>query len=307
MKKVYYLKIVIIALALAIVSAKATVIDLLSPVTSTLTPGILYYNFDATLPNGYTVTNGATTGSTYDGNLTPASFTPAPSLSASMSGFGNAASFLGGPKTNSSVRNQYVNILNSSALNFASTSFTLGTWINLDLDSLLPVDSSQRIVIFDKGSVDYSSGADAGGFSFYLDRVTGTTNTWQLKLQTRGGQNIRESIASIAADLGVTEQWLHLGVSFDATSNSVVFWLNGAVLANDTGAVTAIASTTRGAMIGERTVSGYQSVFSGQLDDFFITSGVHTFAIPEPSTIMALLLAGVLAVLLRTPRRKIGK
>lgn len=282
--------------------SKATVINLEAPVSNSITPSILYYSFDFTVTNAYTIPNLATTGNTYYATMAAGGFTQPTLSSNSMTNFGQAVNLLGGAKSAGTVSNPKVNIPNGGSLNFASTSFTLGTWIQLN--EVLPTNESQRIIIFDKGGLGFT-GADSGGFTFFVDRVTDTANIWQLKLETRAGQgNGSGTVISSIANFGAMDEWLHLGLSYNAVTKDVVFWLNGSMLSNVSGIATNIANSTRGSVIGERQTTSYSSVFNGQMDDFFITSDVHTFIIPEPSVAAILFFASGIAILRMRHRRR---
>lgn len=275
----------------------AAVINLDRPVAVSLNPDIIYYSFDDYSanppPSQVTVPNLAQKDEEQQARLRPGSFSiPTLSDAGSKEGFGSSIRFSGGQKTSGSTQNSYLNILDTAEpLQFDSRSFTLGVWLKLDL--ILSKESKQQVVIFDKGTIDYK-GTGAGGFSLYLESPAGDDN-WQILLQTRNGSTLTTA-RSTSFNLAVST-WLHIGVSFDHESGLPVFWYNGEALAAEGSALLgAIGQTSRFAALGERTTSAYYSTFSGEMDDFFITSGVHSFAIPEPTTLVSGTLGALLII-----------
>lgn len=255
----------------------SNVISLDKPITGAITPDILYYTFDeeGNIQN-------ESTNQGYNGRARAGSFhVPKP-----VDGrFGLALHFSGEPKSDASIRNSYVEILQGDELNFDQySSFTMGVWLRLNAD--LPIVEGQKIVLFDKGGVAYN-GSDSGGFSFYLQRSPGEEESgrWEMIFETRNGQ--RSAIIKtvpVVLPLANTE-WHHVGVSFDRDNQVVVFWFNGDevdISPESQKLGLEIAITPRGVIIGERQTNGYMSIFQGELDDFFITSGIYNFLPPQP-------------------------
>lgn len=269
----------ILCLAMPVLCKGSGVISLERPVNEFITPDIIYYPFD----DGILVVNEASV-SGHDGQPAAGSF----QLPGAVEGrFGSALHFSGGPKEDGNTRNSHVAVQQGDELNFdALSGFTLGVWMRLDAE--LPVVETQRIIIFDKGGAGYN-GADSGGFSFYLQRPAGDEESgrWEMIFETRNGH--RSTITkTLPVVLPLADgAWHHLGVSFDHENQSVAFWFDGEQVDLSPQAQTdllEIAATTRGAAIGERQTNGYWSVFRGDLDDFFITSGIHPFTTPQNKT-----------------------
>lgn len=254
----------------------SSVISLDKPISGSITPDILYYTFDAEAGIQNESTNQG-----HDGKVRAGSFhVPKP-----VDGrFGLALYFSGESKSDTSIRNSYVEILQGDELNFDEyPSFTMGVWLRLNKD--LPIVEGQKIILFDKGGTAYN-GSDSGGFSFYLRRSPGEEESgrWEMIFETRNGQRgaIIKTVP-VVLPLANTE-WHHVGVAFDRDNQAVLFWFNGEevdISPESQKLNMEIAATQRGAIIGERQTNGYMSVFQGELDDFFITSGIYKFLPPQ--------------------------
>lgn len=201
-----------------------------------------------------------------------------------------------------------------NALSMVGKDFTGGIWVSFN--SLLSVSSgtTHRIVLMDRGGFNINNGTNRGHWGLGIER--NINGQWRLVFNTGNGASTNNLISNLYTDSLPPlqlDEWYHFGFTYDYNEegdNVVTFWMNGETIGTATTSlnITTLTEsdsdyeTTRRFVVGERAVSTYLSVFDGSVDDIFVTEGIHTFAIPEPS-LFALL--GLGATILFGTRRKI--
>lgn len=315
MSKLTPLSLLFTAAAFAVTSAPlaAQVIRIDQPISSSLTPDGIYWDFNG----GSIGTNspGSITdqsGNGFHGVLQPAQTTAVnPTYAAGR--FGTGVSIT--PSSANPAADRDPNIFWDAStpytgqLDFVGKSFTGGAW--LKLDSVTSPTSTQRIYIMERG---YSGGSQ-NFFNFRLTRYSSQPNSiWAFHLELGNGTSanttitstMNEALAVGALPLG---EWNHLGFTYQygETESVVTFWLNGEQLGDSVLTNYKLAATSqaihRTFRVGERSVSSYTSYWNGVIDDAFVTSGAYQFtAIPEPSAIFSTVAGGVI-MFLRFRRR----
>ncbi len=285
----------------------ATLIDLSKPVSESIpVPTGVYWSGNSITSGSPNETTPDGSGNGYHGILAVGngSYSQATGVNRpGTSGYGNgirlstaltAPGSLGNPKIQ-------VNLPTGNQLDMVATDFTGGIWVNFQ--SLL--SGAQTVNLMNRGPWTPSSIGHWG-----LNLIKDTSGNWQMVFQVGDGSNA----ATVQIDVPVTMTiatgvWHHFGFSYDynagAQDNVVTFWMDGVDLGSRALNVNIAADTggTKRFTVGERTTTGYSSVFDGTVDDVFVTTGWYGFqAIPEPGT-YALLLFGAGVLLLMRRRR----
>ena len=300
-----------LALMAAIASSQAAVISLATPVSNSLTPSAIYWDYNSS--SGSVVSDGS--GNGYGGTLTVGldNSTPVntPTLAtgvdlAGTSGYGQAVSVVG--KNNNpaytSNMNPSVRYGPGAAAAYAMSggvSFTGGTWVNMNIGaSTVPVDTNLNMYLMGSGQT-YATSSHWG---LVLARTSG--GAWSLGLSVGSGAAQSSVFTSIAMGDVLDSTWHHVGFNYNGTTNEVTLWIDGVSIATNslTNGIGAPANLTdRTFRVGERVESSFEELsFTGKFDDTFVTSGIHTFtAVPEPS--ITALMMGVAVLLAASFRR----
>lgn len=284
----------------------ATLIDLSKPVSESIpTPTGVYWT-------GNSITTGSPNETTPDGSpngyngillVGNGSYSQTTGVNRTgTSGYGNgirlattatAPGTLGNPKIQ-------VNLPAGNQLDMVATDFTGGVWVNFH--SLL--SGAQTVNLMNRGPWTPSS-IGHWGLNLFKD----ASGNWQMAFQVGNGSTAATVQINVPVAMTIaTGVWHHFGFSYDynaAADNVVTFWMDGVNLGTQALNVNIAADTgsTKRFTIGERTTTGYSSVFDGTVDDVFVTTGLYEFqAIPEPGTYALLLFGAGVLLLIRRQR-----
>ncbi len=292
-------------------SAQAGVIDLSKPVGDSITPTGVYWTFDEGTKGTHDHDAKDHSGNGYDGVLTPGTEGASPTYTEGK--FGNGIQIQATSPTLLDPNVFYDGTgQDVSAIDFSGKEFTVGLWLKLNSYN---EGASQTIFLVERGnSIFPNSATRRNFFSFRL--LKSSNDTWQLNLMIGDGEQESISVSSSTAATGFNApndlDWHQFAFSLKPTEGGSLlqFYLDGESLGGEKFIDRQIAAitddTAKRLRVGERNSSSYQSVFDGTIDDFFMTEGVHTFAIPEPGTTLLLLPVvglGLLAMNRRTSQR----
>jgi len=244
----------------------AETIDPNKPLTESLLPDLLYFNFDGE-DDGSVISQSelGLTASMETGHVDmPPTRRPGP-----REIFGHALEFNYGDHpaftdSNDSIAGNHLRIEDDPSLRLAGQSFTLGAWIQLPEDAELPPRPYKKLI---------GKGGHADSYPGWSLQLSGREGTWHLTLLLVGPDNVQtRRDARVWLEPGV---WHHVASSFDAESKEVIIWLDG------TPAFTGEAATDIGEsplplVIGENGMSTYSNI-TLSMDEVFIVSGVHDF------------------------------
>ena len=289
----------------SISSLSADLIDLSRPVGESLsTITGIYVSADTTEISGeYTITPDHTTNG-YDLRLVQGEGVELPSLTTGVnrpgtSGFGNGIRLNTIQTTSGGSGNPRLStgggalpVENNLAM--VDVSFTGGAWLNFN--SLQ--NSSQYIVIMDRGGFNIHSGEGRGHWGLALEK--NASGLWRMEFNMGDGLGTSRLFNGTFSNLGIeVQEWNHFAFTytFDPEGdNTVHFYLNGVSVGSGTTSRNITSGdtywVTRTFHVGDRTVSTYNSLFDGSVDDIFVTEGIHTFVIPEPAAALLLTFAG---------------
>lgn len=273
-------------------SQAATVINLATPVGGQITDLVGYYTLNSVVSGTVADTSGLSPA--YNGTLNSAAGTlPASAVGvniAGTSGYGNGLSF-SNPTFDTTTKQG--NVLtaattSSTPMDLAGTNFTLGMWIKMDS---IESGVQQTAWLLDKKN------GSGGGNGWAVSLTKKANDLWTVSILGNSGSAVTNDLTAFG-DL----QWHNIGISFDDTSDTVVFYIDGVAVTNHANTMTTVAASTAALMIGQRNTAtaGLGTNFNMEMDDVFISNGLHTFAaVPEPSTIALIALAGGLAIFRR--------
>ena len=298
-------------LGLSALTAGAAVIDLSKPVSESLTPSGLYWKFDEGAVGQSTPSATDHSGNGYNGTLTPSDTGGLPVRTEGRFGMGVQIDRTSGATPNALDPSVYWGATaaggNASGLDFAAGgAFTAGLWLKLDA---IDTGANQLIYLIERGVFVFrntTQGATQRNF-FSLQMNKWNNDTWTLNLHLGDGINPTVSIGAGKAFSDPSNlDWHHIGFSLETIEGGsrVRFYLDGNLLGEGIVDYTmadliATNGTERQVRVGERNASSYGSAFNGSVDEVFITSGVHTFMIPEPGSVALLSLAGLGVVVAR--------
>lgn len=194
-----------------------------------------------------------------------------------------------------------VNLPSGNALDMVATDFSGGLWVNFQ--SLLA--GAQTVNLMNRGPWFV-----AGTGHWGLNLIKDASGNWQMAFQVADGTSLATVQVEVPVSLTIaTGIWHHFGFSYaygeGGGSNVVTFWMDGVNLGSQSLSVNIAADggSTRRFAVGERTTTGYTSVFDGVVDDVFVTQGWYGFkAIPEPETYVLLFLGTGAFLLMRQKR-----
>jgi len=253
--------------------AGAAPIDLKQPIIESLTPDILYFNFDQEFvedvsdlgPRGFEVT--VSEGLVGELPRSVESRTPE---------FGKAMEFHYGALEPSATdmnpndyhRGNHLIIPSDPVLNLVDTSFTMGGWVKVpDVTSDLTMKWKH---ILSKGGYRDTF----PGWGLYID-FRGNQSRWFLNLNLAGEFDDDYVLVSAPLDDLDPDRWCHVAATYNHETEEVVLYENGIPIHTATVAVK-IAPSEYDLTIGERGIST-QNNLPAVMDEVFITSGVHEF------------------------------
>ncbi len=248
----------------------AGTIDPNQPLPESLKPDLLYLNFDQQETGQVTSqTEGEWVASLETGKVgEPPQEKPGPAAA-----FGKAMEFHYGKlpafkESNPTTAGSHLRIADTPALQLVGESFTLGAWVQIPEGVELPAKAYKKIL---------SKGGFSGhypGWGFQISRHTGKEEVWRLILQLVDEAGNQASTQCSATLRGFTPgQWHHLAASFDASSQTISLWFDGALVFSGASPAGA-GSSTFPLTIGENAMSSYGNI-PLIMDEVFITSGVH--------------------------------
>ncbi len=287
----------------------APVIDLRKPVTESVpAPTGIYWSGNTITPGTPYDSTPDGSGNGYSGFLLQGvgSYSTTTGVNKSWtSGYGNAIRLTtaavapggdGNPKIQINLPNTVPN-----ALEMVATDFTGGLWVKLD--SLLT--GAQTITLINRGPWNLAMG------HWGLNLQKNISNQWEMAFQTGDGTQHATVTLALPVEMTITTgTWYHFGFNYQhgagADPNTVSFWMDGTLLGSRNIAVDIAADTgtLRRFVVGERTTTGYNSVFNGSVDDIFVTTGIYEFQTIPEANVHALLLFGAGALLLLRKRAK---
>jgi len=253
-------------------------IDLSRPVSESVAPDRLYWNFDDGPRNpvfsGCVVDHSP---SHYHGRLYPGDFNAEPTWTAGR--FGSAL-YLEGAAMPYRDRNGTLRVRNNpkvvwrlvdtpeawevDRLNLDNTSFTAGLWIRVDRSR---EGESQSITLMSRGQPQ-----EPGRWGFYLSKDAGAR--WSLRFN-RLASRLRTEAFNDGA-------WHHVALAVDAPGKEVTFWLDGETLGDPVPMPEPLPPPEDEGRAGILSVG---ENLIGAIDDLFVTSGLYHFTAfsPEPS------------------------
>ncbi len=308
-----------LVLGLSGLMAHSAVIDLSKPLSDSLTPSGLYWKFDEGTVDASTPAATDHSGNGYSGTLTPSATGGLPTYAPGRFGNGVNIRRTSGSTPGNLDPNVYWEATASggsaAGLDFAEAgAFTAGLWLKMDD---IDTGSNQLIYLIERGpSVFYSTNPatrQRNFFSFQLNKWA--DDSWTINLMLGDGTN-----PTVTANGGVSFRnlndldWHHLAFSLEETEGGslVRFFIDGeqlgqSVVSYTLAALIAANGSERQVRVGERNASAYGSTFNGTVDDVFITSGAHTFMIPEPGSVALLSLTGLGAAALARKKLLVRK
>ncbi len=260
-------------LILCIRTAGADTIDPNKPISESLKPDILYFNFDeggdasptslAELPLTASVEPGKT-------GVNPVS---KPSRNAL---FGTALEFNYGslpPFTgvNEKTAGNHLLVPNHSAVQLVGQSFTLGAWVQIPENVEIPTSAYKKIL----GKGAYSK--DHPGWALQISMREGV---WVVTFLT---SSMDSDLSRMAAPLpGGLEPgaWHHLAVTFNQEAGKITFWFDGTAISTQN-LTENIGESEAPLFIGENGMSLYSNT-PLSMDEVFIISGAHDFVPVAP-------------------------
>lgn len=301
------------ALSMATPIASAAVIDLTKAVGESITPDGIYWTFDeGTIGTSTTPATDHSSINGTPGNLQgtlngPKSGNPPPVYAEGK--FGNGVHITGTSRDNldqNVIWDGRTNNLDASQIDMAGKDFTVGIWLKLNSFN---AGSIQDVYLMERG-IPVFPGASGTQRNFLSLRLTkGTSDNWVMILLVGDGVHSTVSIESGISFRNPNDlEWHHYAFTLQPIEDGkslVQFYLDGETFGDEKTIniqPAPILNTEPGQKelrVGERNGSSYYSAFDGVVDDFFMTSGVHTFAIPEPSSLALLPLVGIGALLAR--------
>ncbi len=255
-------------LMLGITTAGADTIDPNKPISESLKPDILYFNFDeeigAPLPS---LAEQPLTASMEPGKVEA---TPAwkPGRNAL---FGKALEFHYGahppfPGVNERTAGNHLLVPNHPAVQLTGQSFTLGAWVQIPENAEVPANAYKKLM----GKGAYSQ--DYPGWAFQISMRDGG---WAMTFLTA---SMDATLARFAAPLPAGLQpgvWHHLAVSYNKEAGKIVFWFDGTAISTQN-LTEDIGESEAPLFIGENGMSLYSNT-PLLMDEVFITSGAHDF------------------------------
>ncbi len=253
----------------------AHVISLSTPVSTTLMPDGIYWNFDGGKP-GDSEPNPAhdVSGNGLNGFLLQGANGEWPVYEEGK--FGTAIRITGSDPHELDPRVTWKPEETSNhpgtGLDLAGASFTAGAWVKINL---IKSGEPQAFCIMDQ-RVKTPEGNR--GWGVWLIKTD--ADTWQLRLTINDTYINSQS----PVDFGEGE-WHHVAFSYDAegTTGKLLFWLDGLPLGGEIEITEKLPSAgeaddqSRIFSAGERTSHYYTSDSDASLDDLFVTRGVHDF------------------------------
>ncbi len=254
------------------VASTAEVIGLSRPVSESVKPDLLYWNFDGGTPGSSSPNPTADgSGNGFDGYLLPGA---SQSLPTYVEGKFGTAVFLEAlsPKT----LDPHVNWNAADApgsddtlLDLDGKNFTAGIWICLPPGQ---TEEEASFVLFERGR----SAGESSHWSLVIGR--GSTGIWTLRAHLPGAFK-SVPIRDVLPDDG---EWHHVGMSLEVVDGEsrLSFWVDGVLLEGNAmvaAVITPAELKDRILTVGERNVSYHSSAMKVMVDDAFITSGVYQF------------------------------
>ena len=249
-------------------AAQADTIDPNKPLSESLKPDILYFDFDLE-DSGQQASKGeegfVATVEAGKAGLPPES-RPGPNAALGKAlefNYGNRPPF---DDVNEQFMGNHLKVPDAPSLRLVGRSFTMGAWIQLPKDVQLlssPVKS-----LLSKGGFS----ADYPGWTLQILRKD---EVWYARLSLVGAD---ENMQFVRAKLpGIYPgEWHHLAASFDAETKMVAIWFDGVKILERELPVE-VGDSDRSLIVGERGMSNYSNI-PLVLDEVFIVSGVHDFS-----------------------------
>lgn len=270
-----YRPLLAIALAsLCLNTGVADTIDIGKPVSASLTPDLLYFDFDqeseGTLPSQGELSLSA--------SIEPGKVDAYPSWVPGRSeAFGKAMEFNYGAlppftEPNNLMAGNHLSIANRPELQMAGQSFTVGAWVKIPEEGDLDLSWVRHKMLIGSGA--FSEAYPGWGLQISCDR-----NVWTLTLLMVGGDSHRSRCDAVIPQGVSPGSWRHVAASVDAATRKVSLWVDGErIVSREIDGD--IGESKFPLVIGERGMSTYCNL-PLTLDDVFIVSGVHDFKFTE--------------------------
>jgi len=256
-----------LGILLASLPARAETIDPNKPVSESLKPDLLYFNFDEE-EDGYIVSQAESglAASIETGKVdTPPAWKPGPGKAFGQAlefNYGSHPAFTG---PNDSTAGNHLRIPDDPSLRLAGQSFTIGAWIQLPEGAELPPRPYKKII---------SKGGHSGSYPGWSLQISGRKGVWHLSLLLVGPDHVQIRGDARLPDLE-PGAWQHVAASFDEDSKDLTLWVDGVpVYVGD--APAEVGESTLPLVIGENGMSIYNNM-PLVVDEVFIVSGVHDF------------------------------
>ncbi len=249
-------------------AAQADTIDPNKPLSESLKPDILYFDFDledsgqqaSKAEEGFVATV-----ETGKAGLPPES-RPGPNAALGKAlefNYGNRPPF---DDANDEFMGNHLKVSDAPSLRLMGQSFTLGAWIQLPENAQLPLSAYKTIL---------SKGGFTAAYPGWALQINQRDEGWYARLSLVGAdENMQFALVKLP---GLHPgEWHHLAASFDAETKMAAIWFDGEQIFKRELPVEVEDSSDRPLIVGERGMSTHNNM-PIVLDEVFIVSGVHDF------------------------------